>query len=111
MEKDCHRFAFPRVLEMAPYADPPKQKLSFQLAGVVAHLGLPRAGICHYVTFCRMFGRWICFNDNSVTDVDQEQVVENNYPYISFKPNTKSVNVCGPGSSQRVTEGRKKTGK
>jgi hypothetical protein len=25
-----------------------------------------------------MFGRWICFNDHSVTDVDQEEAIENN---------------------------------
>jgi hypothetical protein len=91
MEKDCHRFAFPTVLDMAPYAYPPKQKLGFLLAGVVAHLGLPHAGICHYVTFRRMFGKWICFNDSSVTAVDQEQAVDNNYPNIYSSSQTASL--------------------
>jgi hypothetical protein len=91
MEKDCHRFAFPTALDMAPYAYPPKQKLSFQLAGVVAHLGVPDAEICHDITFCRMVARAICFNDNSVTNVDQEQAGENNYPNRYSSSQTASV--------------------
>jgi hypothetical protein len=67
----------PRRLEKWSNCMLPKGEIIVSTGWSGRPFGLPHAGICHYVGFCRMFGRWICFNDHSVTDVDQEEAIEN----------------------------------
>jgi uncharacterized UBP type Zn finger protein len=101
-EKDSHSFRFPIKLDMTPYAYLHSQSFRYQLGSVVAHLGSPADGPCHYITFCHLSGRWICFNDSSVQPVSQHQAVEENFPERWIESDCQHAPLCCRATGVRV---------
>lgn len=77
------RFEFPQTLNLKDYlGEEEKQKnlpSTFELFGVLVHRGTVYAG--HYYTFLRPTSdqQWLEFNDSSVTKVEQETAIDDNF--------------------------------
>jgi hypothetical protein len=69
MAKDCHRVAFPVMLDMTPYAVQTENRYPSQLTAVISHMGNPENDQGYYMTFLRIFGQSIRFNDTEVEAV------------------------------------------
>jgi hypothetical protein len=69
--KDYRRLAFPVMLDMTPYAAKTENSYPYQLASVISHLRNPEKDQRHYMTFLRIFGQWIRFNDTEVEAVEE----------------------------------------
>jgi uncharacterized UBP type Zn finger protein len=80
IEKDCRSIAFPLKLNMDPYTEWNGSQTHFQLVAVIAHLGDPDPNRGHYITFLRIFGQWILFNDRQVDFVNESKALEDNFP-------------------------------
>jgi hypothetical protein len=78
--KDCRYFAFDIELDLSSYLEFPIEGAQYVLFGVVAHIGMPEVGVCHYVAFCKIENEWICFNDSSVEVVGERQAIQENFP-------------------------------
>jgi hypothetical protein len=79
LEKDCRRVDFPLALDMTKYAQDPSIPQWYHLEGVIPHFGLPNGWVCHYITFLRLYGQWIEFNDPIVHSVTEKEAVEDNF--------------------------------
>jgi hypothetical protein len=80
MAKDCGRVAFPVILEMIPQPTQTEKCYPDQLAAVISHLGNPEKDQGHYMTFLRIFGQWIRFNDFEVEAVEESAALSENFP-------------------------------
>jgi ubiquitin C-terminal hydrolase len=79
MVKDCLRATFPVILDMIPYAVQTKTRYRYQLAAVISHLGNPKKDQGHYMTFLRIFGQWIRFNDTEVEAIEESAAPEESF--------------------------------
>jgi hypothetical protein len=79
MIKDCTPFYFPIELDMQGYVPDSTRPIIYQLAAVVAHRG-DNKHVGHYLTFCRIWGQWFEFNDDSHRRVSNIQAIDDNVP-------------------------------
>jgi uncharacterized UBP type Zn finger protein len=63
-----------------PDAVQTKNRYPYQLAAVISHLGNPEKDQGHYMTFLRIFGQWIRFNDTEVEAVEESAALHENLP-------------------------------
>jgi hypothetical protein len=56
MAKDCHRVAFPAMLDLTPYAVQTENRHPYQLAAVISHLRNSEKDHGYCMTFLRIFG-------------------------------------------------------
>jgi hypothetical protein len=80
MAKDYRRVAFPVMLDMTSCAVQTKNRYPYQLAAIISHLGNPENDQDHYLTFLRIFDRWIQFNDIEVGAVEDSAALQENSP-------------------------------
>jgi hypothetical protein len=91
MAKDCRRVAFPVMLDMTTHAVQTENCNSDQLAAVISHLGNPEKEHGHYMTFLRIFGQWIRFNNTEVEAVEESAVLHENFPETERSPQTAII--------------------
>ncbi|XP_072037849.1 ubiquitin carboxyl-terminal hydrolase 3-like [Amphiura filiformis] len=69
-----------KELDLKPYLLKPKEEdkngttCMYDLAAVVVHQG-SGAGCGHYIAFAKQDGQWFCFNDSSVSPVEEKTVL------------------------------------
>jgi hypothetical protein len=51
-----------------------------KLGAIVSYRGRPPKENGHYLTFCRICGTWICFNDIRICPVSEIEAIEMNFP-------------------------------
>jgi hypothetical protein len=78
--KDCRCFVFQSVLDLGAYVAAQDGSAIYDLCSVVAHIGIPAHGVCHYIAFCKIDGEWYCFNDRHVEQVTLQDVLDENFP-------------------------------
>jgi hypothetical protein len=66
MAKDYSRVPCQVVLDLSPNAFSTENRYPYQLATVISHLRNHEKDQSHYMTFLRIFGQWIQFNDTQV---------------------------------------------
>jgi hypothetical protein len=59
-------------LGMTKDAQPPSIPHWYHLGAVIAHWGRPNIWVCRYITFLRLSGQWIEFNDRIVHSVTEK---------------------------------------
>jgi ubiquitin C-terminal hydrolase len=91
MAKDHRRVAFPVMLDMTPYAVQTENRCPYQLVVVISHLGNPDKDQCHYMTFLRIFGQWIHFNDHEVEAVDESATFYKSFSETEGSPQTDTI--------------------
>jgi hypothetical protein len=91
MVKDCTRVTFPVTFDMTRYAVQTENCYRYQLATVISHLGNPEKDQDHCVTFFRVFGEWIRFNDTKVEAVEESAALEENFPETEGSPQTATI--------------------
>jgi hypothetical protein len=91
MAKDCRRVAFPVMLDITPYAVQTENRYPHQLAAVISHLGNPEKDQGHYMTFLRIFGQWIRFNDTEVKAIEESAALHENFPETEGSPQTITI--------------------
>jgi ubiquitin C-terminal hydrolase len=91
MAKDCRRVAFPVMLDMTSYAVQAENRSPYQLAAAISHLGNLKKDQCHYITFLRIFGQWIRFNDTEVEAVEESAALHENFPETEESPQTATI--------------------
>ena len=70
--KVVERFEFPEEFDFAPYTvNPSNGEQIYRLNGVVVHMGTAEFG--HYYSIIKSGGKWLCFNDRSVTELSQQE--------------------------------------
>jgi uncharacterized UBP type Zn finger protein len=80
VEKDIHSIAFPLILHLNRYASHYTTNYTYNLVGVIAHIGGPDQYKGHYITFLNIFGQLILFNDRGIVLVNEKAAVEDNFP-------------------------------
>jgi hypothetical protein len=91
MAKYCRRVAFPVMLDMTPYAVQTEHCYPDQLAAVIFHLGNPEKDQGHCMTFLRVFGQRIRFNDTEVEAVEESATLHENFPETEGSPQTAII--------------------
>jgi uncharacterized UBP type Zn finger protein len=91
MVKDYCRAAFPVILDMTPYAVQTENRYPYQLAAIISHLGNHEKDQSHYMTFLRIFGQWIRFNDTKVEAVEKPAALHENFPETGGSPQTATI--------------------
>jgi hypothetical protein len=91
MAKACRRVAFPVMLDMTPYTDQTMNCCPYQLATVISHLGNPEEDQDHYMTFLRIFGQWIRFNDTEVEAVEGTAALHQNFSETEGSPQIAAI--------------------
>ena len=77
---------FPKDLDLSQYISNPSSPKSYELIGVISHLG-ESSMEGHFIAYCKHFdGGWYLFNDGIVTQ-DEGNGVYNGIPYILFYKN------------------------
>jgi hypothetical protein len=89
--KDCCTGTFLVILAMTQYAFGPPARSHGQMVSVIAHLGDPRGYQGHYITFLRVFGQYVRFDDTHVQRVPESQVLEENFPEVEDSTQTASI--------------------
>jgi hypothetical protein len=77
--------------DMTPFGHNPFFGFRYQLAAVLAHLGVMAKGLRHYFTFCRLWDRWVRFNDSSVELGNDHEAIEANFPEEKTSTQTASM--------------------
>jgi hypothetical protein len=85
------RVAFPVTLDMTLLAVQTENGYPYQLAAVIPHLGNPEKDQGHYMTFLRIFGQWIGFNDTEVEAVEESPALHENFPETEGSPQTATI--------------------
>jgi hypothetical protein len=91
MAKDCRRVAFPIMLDMIPYAAHTENRCRYQLVAIISPLGNPEKGQGYYLTFLRIFGQRIRFNDTEVEIVEESAALHENFPGTEGSPQTAII--------------------
>jgi ubiquitin C-terminal hydrolase len=91
MAKDCRRIAFPIILDITPYAVQTENRYPYQFAAAISHLGNPEKDQGHYMTFLRIFGSWIQFDDTEVEAVEESAALHENFPERERSPQTATI--------------------
>ena len=74
MQKLSHRVVFPFHLKLTNTTDTcPDADVEYSLTAVVVHMGA-HMNHGHYVALVKSAGRWLCFDDEQVHGVSEEQV-------------------------------------
>ena len=77
---------FPLDLDLNQYIQNPSSPKSYELIGVISHLG-ESSMEGHFIAYCKHFdGNWYLFNDSIVTQ-EERNGVYNGTPYILFYKN------------------------
>ena len=78
------RFEFPAELDMSQFTVKEEGAESscaiYSLCSVIVHMGSANMG--HYIAYCRPAGeqgKWFCFDDDHVTEVAEDEAIENNF--------------------------------
>jgi hypothetical protein len=58
---------------------------------VIAHLGDPRDYQSHYITFLRVFGAWVQFDDTHLQEVPKSQALDDNLREIEDSTQTTNI--------------------
>jgi hypothetical protein len=80
--KNCAPVTFRHFLILEGYTCLSHGGLWSELTGIMAHIGAMNHG--HYMTFCRIRGKWCKFDDAVVTKVSTIAVSEENFPVPSL---------------------------
>jgi ubiquitin C-terminal hydrolase len=85
------------MLDMTPYAAQTENRYLYQLATVISHLGNLEKDQGHYMTFLRIFGQWIRFNNTEVEAVQEPVALHENFQEAegSFQTATVLLYVAG----------------
>jgi hypothetical protein len=95
MTKDHRRVAFPAMPNITPYAAQTENRYRYQLSAVISHLGNPEKDQGYYMTFLRIFGQWIRFNDTEVEAVEELAALHDNFPKHEILSNCHCPALCG----------------
>jgi len=57
-------------------------EISYELYGVIVHEGTTENG--HYIAHCKQENQWYAFNDENVSMIETEKVLNNKNAYILF---------------------------
>jgi ubiquitin C-terminal hydrolase len=79
------------MLDMTPYAVQTENRYPYQSAGVISQLGNPEKDQGHYMTFLRICGQWIWFNDTEVEAVEESAALHENFPEAEGSPQTATI--------------------
>jgi ubiquitin C-terminal hydrolase len=91
IEKDCRTIAFPVILDMTHYAFRSPTPSHYQLVSVITHLGEPGDYQGQSITFLRVFGKWVPFDDTHVQEVPESATLEENLPEVEDSTQTASI--------------------
>ena len=78
-------FEFPVCLDLSKFTCVENQCVQFKLRGIIMHSGIAQYG--HYTSYIidKATGKWRCFNDSTVSDVTEEQVLNSAYGQAQSK--------------------------
>jgi uncharacterized UBP type Zn finger protein len=62
-----------------------------QLAAAISHLNDPEEYLGHYVTFVRIFGEWVRFDDTKPVPVSNFEALEDNFPKRKDSDQTATI--------------------
>lgn len=71
------RFEFPFDFNLAQFIPEAEDEMNYVIKGVIVHNGMADGG--HYYSIVRTDDKWICLNDNQVTEISQEMFEANVY--------------------------------
>ena len=79
---------FPHAIDLSKYITNPESPKSYELIGVISHLGQSSLE-GHFIAYCKHFdGCWYIFNDSIVKQIDEKKDFKG-IPYILFYKNTQ----------------------
>ena len=79
---------FPHAIDLSKYITNPESPKSYELIGVISHLGQSSLE-GHFIAYCKHFdGCWYIFNDSIVKQIDENKDFKG-IPYILFYKNTQ----------------------
>jgi hypothetical protein len=78
-------------LDITPFGYNPSFRFRYQLAAVVAQLGVIAKGLGHSFTFRRLEDRWVRLSDSSVELVNGHEAIEGNFPEENTSTQTVSM--------------------
>jgi hypothetical protein len=73
------------------YAFHPVIRSKYQAATVIPYLGRREDDVGYYITFLRVFGQWIPFDDSCVGAVIELAVLEDDFPETYGSMRTASI--------------------
>jgi ubiquitin C-terminal hydrolase len=91
IEKDCRAIAFPVTLDMTHDGFRSSAPSHYQLVSVIAHMDDLRGYQGRYITFLRVFGKWVRFDDTDVQEVPESAALEENFPEVEDSTQTASI--------------------
>lgn len=83
--KNNRRISFPIYLSLSNYVDSiiSKKDTIYHLYAIINHIGTISSG--HFYSYCQTeSGKWSCFNDDDVDDIEKGELKKNNNAYILF---------------------------
>jgi hypothetical protein len=89
--KNYGRVAIPVMLNMTPYTVQTENRDPYQLVAVISHLGNPETDQGHYMTFLRIFGQWIRFNNTEVEAAEESAALHENFRETEGYPQTTTI--------------------
>jgi len=83
-EKNTSHVDIPHVIDMRPYIVGPQRNedMTYELYAVVHHFGGLGGG--HYTAYGKHQGKWYDFNDSSVTELRDDEVIDGKSAYVLF---------------------------
>ena len=79
---------FPHAIDLSKYITNPESPKSYELIGVISHLGQSSLE-GHFIAYCKHFdGSWYIFNDSIVKQIGEKKDFKG-IPYILFYKNTQ----------------------
>jgi len=70
-------FQFPVSIDMGSYSVSANSGYRYELSGIVVHSGTPDFG--HYISVVKISGKWFCFNDSTVNEIDINYALQESY--------------------------------
>ena len=76
---------YPPILELSKYIESDKCPNTYELIGVITHLGVSGPG-GHFIAFCKspIDEKWYRYNDDKVTEADKFNIYNEGVAYILF---------------------------
>ncbi|KAH0786841.1 Clan CA, family C19, ubiquitin hydrolase-like cysteine peptidase [Histomonas meleagridis] len=116
MRKVRDRFEFPFEVDMSPYLSETADRTNpyiYELTSVLVHQGEQYGG--HYYAYCRPTKerKWLCFNDDVVSVVDEKEVIEGNYGglkqgysayFLAYVRKSQIENIMKPINDNEIPE-------
>ena len=81
---------YPPILEIGEYIESKACPKTYELIGVITHLGLSGPG-GHFIAFCKnpIDEKWYRYNDEKITPADKADIFNEGIAYILFYCNCK----------------------